>query len=73
MTADVDAYLGHRPDREGVDVTGGVRTGAGDTETIIQCGTQNALGEVRATTVPRAKNENGGWKKRVRMGHHLFG
>ena len=54
VTADVHADFRHRLDRKRVHVAGWFRACADDAEVIIERGTQEAFGKVRAATVAGA-------------------
>ena len=61
VTADVDADFRHRLDRKRVHVAGWFRACANDAEVVIERGTQEAFGKVRAATVAGAEDEDGRW------------
>ena len=67
MAGKVDADLRERPDRQGVDVTGGFRAGALDVEQVSGGGTQDALRHVAAAGVPGTEDKDGRFHERVHL------
>jgi hypothetical protein len=72
MLQDVDANFCHRLDGEWMNVAGRLRASAGDVIIITQSTAQDAFGDVRATGVASAENQNGGFHG-GRVCKQLFG
>lgn len=58
MGGNIDADFCHGFDGQGVNVTRGIRAGAGDDKSLVQCLTQQTLGEMRTTGISCAKNQD---------------